>query len=56
VPAGLDALDAASAVLLCEGCGRQVYLTMGKLSNFQPGQKPGEQAPEAYEPAYDSGA
>lgn len=36
VPATLDELDQAAAVLTCPGCRRHVYLAMGKLSNFQP--------------------
>lgn len=52
VPASLDELHAASAALLCAGCGRVVYLAAGKLSNFQPGHRPGEAPGDAatYDP------
>jgi hypothetical protein len=54
VPVELADLHAASAAPECTGCGRVVYLTAGKLSNFQPGFKPGEPGPT--EPtSYDSG-
>lgn len=40
VPFALDDLMAASAVRPCPGCGRGVYVIMGKVSNFQPGERP----------------
>ena len=43
-------LEAASAVVPCLNCGHDVYVTMGKLAQFQPGI--GEISP----PTYDSGA
>ena len=49
VPATLEQLHDAAAVLDCPGCRRPVYLTAGKVSNYQPGDQPGQPVP------YDSG-
>jgi hypothetical protein len=38
----LAELHAASAAPECPACGRVVYFTAGKLSNYQPGWRPGE--------------
>lgn len=54
VGAALDELHAASAALLCPACGRVVYLIAGKLSNYQPGHRPGT-APADAAPTYDPG-
>jgi hypothetical protein len=54
VPASLDELHAASAAPICQGCGRVVYLTAGKLSNYQPGHRPGE-VPTGEAATYDPG-
>ena len=54
VPVELDELHAASAAPVCDGCGRVVYLTAGKLSNYQPGHRPGE-APAGPQTPYDPG-
>lgn len=54
VGAELEELHAASAALGCAGCGRIVYLTAGKLSNYQPGHRPGEPVSEPGA-SYDSG-
>lgn len=53
VPVELDELMAAFAVPTCPQCHQRVYLTAGKLSNYQPGGKPDE-APGASAP-YDPG-
>jgi predicted RNA-binding Zn-ribbon protein involved in translation (DUF1610 family) len=49
----LEDLHAASAAPECTACGRVVYVTAGKMSNYQPGLKPGETG--AASPSYDSG-
>lgn len=51
VPATLDDLHAAAAALTCSACRKTVYLTMGRLSNYQPGD-----AADDYQASYDSGA
>lgn len=56
VPAEIDALEAAAAVLACPACGVHVYLTMGKLSNFQPGGSAAAPAGEGYRADYDDGS
>lgn len=47
VPASLEDLHSAAAALTCPSCEEVVYLTMGRISNYQ-GEKP--------ESSYDSGA
>ena len=54
VPVELDDLHAASAAPECSACGRIVYLAAGKLSNYQPGHRPGE-SPERADASYDPG-
>lgn len=50
VGASEDDLHAAAAALTCPGCHKVVYLSMGRLSNYQPGDQP-----EGYRASYDSG-
>jgi hypothetical protein len=54
VPVELAELHAASAAPECAQCGRVVYLTAGKVSNYQPGFRPGELGASA-SASYDSG-
>lgn len=56
VPAERDELEQAAAVLTCPTCHRLVYLSMGRLSNFQPGGREGDPVDPSYTPEYDSGA
>lgn len=51
VLAPYEALDAASAILPCPACGQDVYLVMGKLANYQPGE-----ATATYVADYDDGS
>lgn len=56
VPAERDELEQAAAVLTCPTCRQRVYLTMGRLSNFQPGGMEGRAPDPGYIAEYDSGA